>query len=76
MAQKKNAPRREAAPATLEAKGLKKTFHGRQVLKGVDLQVCPGELTVIVGRSGCGKSTFLRCLNGLEVFDEGTLTFG
>ena len=60
----------------LVAKGLCKTFHGRQVLRGVDFEAGPGELIVIVGRSGCGKSTLLRCLNGLELFDEGSIRFG
>jgi polar amino acid transport system ATP-binding protein len=65
-----------AAAPMLVAKGLTKTFHGQQVLKGVDFEATAGGLIVIVGRSGCGKSTLLRCLNGLEVFDEGSLRFG
>lgn len=60
----------------LVANGLRKTFHGQQVLKGVDFTAAAGELIVIVGRSGCGKSTLLRCLNGLERFDEGKIEFG
>ena len=64
----------DAAP-TLSATGLRKTFHGQQVLKGVDFEAAAGELVVIVGRSGCGKSTLLRCLNGLEIFDEGSIRF-
>ncbi len=62
--------------AMLVAKGLCKTFHGRKVLKDVDFEAGPGELIVIVGRSGCGKSTLLRCLNGLELFDAGSIRFG
>lgn len=65
----------DAAP-TLAAKGLCKTFRGQQVLRSVDFEAAAGELIVIVGRSGCGKSTLLRCLNGLEVFDEGSIRFG
>ena len=65
----------DAAP-TLAAKGLCKTFRGQQVLKSVDFETAAGELIVVVGRSGCGKSTLLRCLNGLEVFDEGSIRFG
>jgi polar amino acid transport system ATP-binding protein len=65
----------EAAP-TLAATGLCKTFRGQQVLKGVDFEAAAGELIVVVGRSGCGKSTLLRCLNGLEVFEEGSIRFG
>lgn len=65
----------DAAP-TLAAKGLRKTFRGQKVLKGVDFEAAAGELIVVVGRSGCGKSTLLRCLNGLEVLDEGSIRFG
>jgi len=57
----------------IEIQGLKKSFHGQPVLKGVDLTVEASELTVLIGPSGCGKSTLLRCLNGLEVFDEGRI---
>ncbi|MGL6074588.1 MAG: amino acid ABC transporter ATP-binding protein [Fimbriiglobus sp.] len=50
-------------------------FRGeQQVLKDVSLTVHLGELTVLVGPSGGGKSTLLRCINGLEVFDSGTIT--
>jgi polar amino acid transport system ATP-binding protein len=44
------------------------------VLKGIDLQVTTGEVIAIIGKSGSGKSTLLRCINGLEVFQSGTLT--
>ena len=57
----------------IEVQGLKKSFHGTPVLRGIDLTVEPSELTVLIGPSGCGKSTLLRCLNGLEVFDEGRI---
>ncbi len=50
---------------------LYKSFHGQPVLKGINLRVEPHELTVIIGPSGSGKSTLLRCLNGLEILDEG-----
>jgi ABC-type polar amino acid transport system ATPase subunit len=49
--------------------------HGSlEVLRGVSLQVPRGEVAVIIGPSGGGKSTFLRCLNGLEPFDGGSVT--
>jgi len=55
----------------IEIRGLKKSFPGGPVLRGIDLNVEDQQLTVLIGASGCGKSTLLRCLNGLEVFDEG-----
>lgn len=58
----------------IEIQGLKKSFHGSEVLKGIDLSVGSSQLTALIGPSGCGKSTLLRCLNGLEVFDEGRVS--
>jgi polar amino acid transport system ATP-binding protein len=59
----------------IEVKNLIKVFEGRgQVVRAVDgvsTQVAKGEVVVIIGPSGSGKSTFLRCLNGLEEFDDG-----
>jgi ABC-type polar amino acid transport system ATPase subunit len=57
----------------LAVSGLKKSFGQRQVLKGVDLTVDRGEVICILGPNGCGKSTFLRCLNLLEQYQEGTV---
>ena len=72
------APRvRAARPAgsglALRLQGVGKSFGERQVLKGIDLQIEPGEFVAIVGRSGCGKSTLLRLLAGLESAEAGTL---
>ncbi|MBQ1358945.1 amino acid ABC transporter ATP-binding protein [Ruthenibacterium sp.] len=50
----------------LKVRGVKKSFGHLEVLKGIDLDVKRGEVIVIIGPSGTGKSTFLRCLNGLE----------
>ena len=58
----------------VEIKGLRKSFGTNEVLKGIDLQVQPGEVIAIIGKSGSGKSTLLRCINGLEVFQSGSLT--
>ena len=56
-----------------EIKELKKKFGNLEVLKGIDLEVNSGEIAVIVGPSGGGKTTLLRCVNGLEFCDEGTI---
>nr|WP_315225174.1 amino acid ABC transporter ATP-binding protein [uncultured Albidiferax sp.] len=57
----------------VEIKGLRKSFGTNEVLKGIDLQVQTGEVIAIIGKSGSGKSTLLRCINGLEVFQSGSL---
>jgi polar amino acid transport system ATP-binding protein len=58
----------------IEIKQLRKSFGSNEVLKGIDLQVAPGEVIAIIGKSGSGKSTLLRCINGLEVFQSGSLS--
>ena len=58
----------------VEISQLRKSFGSNEVLKGIDLQVKAGEVIAIIGKSGSGKSTLLRCINGLEVFQSGTLT--
>jgi polar amino acid transport system ATP-binding protein len=63
-----------AEPGIVEIAGLRKRFGTNEVLKGIDLSVKRGEVIAIIGKSGSGKSTLLRCVNGLEVFNEGTLT--
>ncbi|HWE24685.1 MAG TPA: ATP-binding cassette domain-containing protein, partial [Myxococcales bacterium] len=52
---------------------LRKAVGRRQILRGIDAEVKEGETIAIVGPSGGGKSTFLRCLNGLTSFDGGTV---
>jgi len=59
----------------LEARNVRKSFDGREVLKGIDLGVEKGEVIAILGPSGSGKTTLLRCLNFLERADGGELTF-
>jgi sulfonate transport system ATP-binding protein len=58
----------------VEARGVAKAFGQRGVLRALDLDARPGEFVAIVGRSGCGKSTVLRLLSGLEEPDAGRLT--
>ena len=64
----------------IEVRDLLKVFDTRgQVVRAVDnvtTQVAKGEVVVVLGPSGSGKSTFLRCLNGLEHFDEGHVSIG
>jgi len=57
-------------------KGLKKSFGDNHVLKGVDLDVEPGETVVILGKSGTGKSVLLRHVIGLEIPDAGRILIG
>ena len=62
------------SPAPLvRARNVHKAFGDNRVLKGIDLDVTPGEVVVILGPSGSGKSTFLRCINHLEAIDQGSI---
>ncbi|MHB1614164.1 MAG: amino acid ABC transporter ATP-binding protein [Actinomycetes bacterium] len=56
------------------AEGVRKRFGRVEVLKGIDLQVAPGEVFCLIGPSGSGKTTFLRCINHLENVDAGRLS--
>jgi len=59
----------------LEVKNLRKSFHGAQVLKGIDFKVNRGEVVAVLGPSGSGKTTMLRCISFLERADGGELLF-
>ncbi len=61
------------ADAMVFARGVRKSFGQLEVLKGVDLTVPSGSVACIIGRSGSGKSTFLRCINHLEKLSGGIL---
>ena len=58
----------------VEIRELRKRFGDNEVLKGITLDVEPGEVIAIIGKSGSGKSTLLRCINGLESFEAGKLS--
>jgi phospholipid/cholesterol/gamma-HCH transport system ATP-binding protein len=58
---------------SLQVRGLRKSFGGEEVLKGIDLDVQPGEIFVIMGPSGSGKSVLLKHLIGLETPDAGEI---
>ncbi|WP_460171141.1 ATP-binding cassette domain-containing protein, partial [Thermus sp. FJN-A] len=55
----------------IRIRNLHKWFGSLHVLKGIHLEVAPGEKLVIIGPSGSGKSTLIRCINRLEDFQEG-----
>jgi ABC-type polar amino acid transport system ATPase subunit len=64
---------RPASQHFMEAQGLSKSFHGRPVLKSVDFTLNAGEIAVLIGKSGSGKSTVLRIIAGLTKPDTGDL---
>jgi polar amino acid transport system ATP-binding protein len=57
----------------VKSEGVHKYFGRLEVLKGIDLEVMPGEVMCVIGPSGSGKSTFLRCINHLEKITAGKL---
>ena len=57
----------------ISIKNLTKEFSGQKVLDGIDIDIEKGEVVALVGASGAGKSTILRCLNYLEQPDSGTI---
>ena len=64
------------AAASVRISNLHKSYGKVQVLKGIDMQVKPGEVVCLIGPSGSGKSTLLRCVNLLEEPNDGTIMVG
>ena len=64
-----------ASDAVIRVRGLKKDFDNLAVLKGIDVDIHKGDVVCVIGASGSGKSTFLRCLNLLETPTGGSIEF-
>ena len=62
--------------AGVAIKDLRKSYGSNEVLKGISLDVAPGEVVCLIGPSGSGKSTLLRCVNLLEQPNEGSIHVG
>ena len=60
-------------PPLVHAVNVMKSFHGNDVLKGIDMDVHTGQVVCLLGPSGSGKTTFLRCINQLETIDGGRI---
>lgn len=73
MTDRDSAPQPAGPSPIIRVRGLQKYFGPLHVIKGVDLDVQPKEVVVIIGPSGGGKSTFLRCLNFLETPSAGAI---
>jgi multiple sugar transport system ATP-binding protein len=65
-----------ASPASVRFEGVRKSFGANEVVRGVDLEIAPGECLVLLGPSGCGKTTLLRLVAGLETPDAGRILIG
>jgi len=67
------APSADTDRPVVRIRGLTKSFGATPVLRGIDLDVSRGEVVAVIGASGSGKTTLLRCINALEIYDEGNL---
>src|SRR5215475_846765 len=68
-----SAPESNHDGVSVEVRGLRKSFNGDEVLKGLDFDVKPGEIFVIMGPSGSGKSVLLKQIIGLDLADAGEI---
>ncbi|HEY7017385.1 MAG TPA: ATP-binding cassette domain-containing protein [Gaiellaceae bacterium] len=64
-----------AQTATLEIRGLRKSFGSVEALRGVDFEVHDGEVMALVGDNGAGKSTLIKCVAGINSIDDGEILF-
>jgi ABC-type histidine transport system ATPase subunit len=74
VADRSAPPQAGTASHAIEVEGVHKRFGDLEVLKGVSLRARQGDVISMIGSSGSGKSTFLRCINLLEIPDEGRVT--
>ncbi|MCB1128392.1 MAG: ATP-binding cassette domain-containing protein, partial [Verrucomicrobiae bacterium] len=65
-----------AVPSLLAMRGIGKSFPGVRALDGVDFDLQPGEVHVLLGENGAGKSTLMKILTGKETPDSGSVTIG
>ena len=72
--QEQTTPRDTARTLLFSASGITKSFAGTQALKGVGLDVAPGEIVGLVGENGAGKSTLLKIIIGAQPQTDGTMT--
>ena len=70
------SPSTSATGPLLRVRGLRKRFGDHEVLRGIDLDVMPGDRIAILGASGSGKSTLLRCINFMELPSAGVVELG
>src|SRR5215207_2758479 len=62
-----------AKPPALRLTGIKKNFGATRALRGVSLEIAPGEVHAVIGENGAGKSTLMKILSGAHTADEGTM---
>ena len=72
----RTSPASDLRPEAIRIEGLRKSFGTLEVLKGVSLRACEGDVIAIIGGSGSGKSTMLRCINFLETPSAGQIVIG
>ncbi len=73
---KRNSGEERVSPAFIQVKGVEVNFGNFQALRGVDLNLYPGEITVMMGPNGAGKTTLLRAMIGLTPIQKGNIQVG